>query len=136
MGPANGPPSILSSSPSRVSLINDGSSDAAGIRVFNTLKGKGLPAGVTPVFWENIGSRIKFIFNGGPTPTVTLQPYPTYFEYRNGRHVITMPQAPTPAANFGTVPCTGLGGVTPGGRCGNASLPPAASARIPAYTLP
>ena len=142
----NGPPAVVSPTASpqtRISLINDGSPDAAGIRALNTLNGKDLAAGVTPIFWENIGSQIRFTFDGGPAPSVIVQLYPTYHEYRNGKHVNTFVQAPTPADNFvqtphpfGTVPCLGSGGITPGGRCGYATSPADASARIPNYTVP
>lgn len=37
---------------------------------------------------------------------------------------------------FGTVPGVRTGGITSGGRNGDATLPPDTSARIPAYVLP
>ena len=139
-GPANGPPAIVLSN--RVTLINDGSPDAGAIRAFNTLMGNGVAG--TPVFWENIGSSIKFYFSGATSPVITLQPYPTYYEYRNGRFFGSTAQAAQPAGNFvpnpypfGTVECyTPLVGTTPGGRCGDAVSPADASARIPPYTVP
>ena len=142
-GPANGPPPVPSPTNTRNSLINDGSPDAGAIRAFDTLTGKDLPAGATAVFWENIGTRISFNAGGGPTPTVVVQPYPTYFEYHNGKLVNTTPQASSPLGNFqtnpypfGTVPCLELGGITPGGRCGDASSPADPSARVPQFTAP
>ncbi len=141
-GPANGPPSRLTTN-QRATLINDGSPDSSAIRAFNTLTGKDLPPGVTAVFWEDIGSKIEFRFDGGATPTVVMQPYPTYYEYRNGRFFNRVSQAPSPRGNFqlnpypfGTVSCPGPGGITPGGRCGDASAPADASARTPPYTQP
>jgi hypothetical protein len=140
-GPNNGPPATVG--PTFVSIRNDGSPDAGAIRAFDTLEGKDLPPGVTPVFWENIGSNVRFDAGGGTAPTLTVQPYPTYYEFHNGMLVTTIPQAASPLGDFvtnpypfGTVPCTRLGGTTPGGRCGDASLPRAASARIPPYTIP
>jgi Glucodextranase, domain B/Carboxypeptidase regulatory-like domain len=142
-GPANGPPQVTSPGNDRVSLINDGSPDSGAIRAFDTLTGKDLPAGTTAVFWENIGTRIGFTASGGPTASVVVQPYPTYYEYHNGTLVKTTPQAATPLGNFltnpypfGTVSCLGLGGLTPGGRCGDASSPADSSARVPTFTLP
>jgi len=138
-GPRNGPPPVIMAD--RVSLINDGSPDTGAIRAFNTLTGKGVPS---PVFWENIGSQVRFTSVGGPSPATTLvQPYPTYYEYRNGRRVNVTPQAATPLAHFytnpypfGTASCTLLGGTTPGGRCGDASSPPHPTARTPAFIAP
>ena len=139
-GPANGPPTIISTSNTRVTLINDGSPDAAGIRIFNTLTGNGVPA---PLFWENIGSKITFRYDGGTAPQIVVQPYPTYYDYRNGTQVGTVPQAASPLNNFllnpypfGTVWCSYITGTTPGGRCGDASSPADSSARIPAYIVP
>lgn len=141
-GPNNGPPYAMSSAGDRISLINDGSPDSGAIRAFDTLTGKDLPSGSTSIFWENIGTRISFTASG-PTPTVVVQPYPTYYEYHNGTLVNTTPQAGSPLGNFntnpypfGTVSCIGVGGITPGGRCGDASSPADSSARIPTYTLP
>jgi hypothetical protein len=142
-GPANGPPQTTNVGNTRVSQINDGSPDAGAIRAFDTLTGKDLPPGTTAVFWENIGTRISFSAGGGPTASVVVQPYPTYYEYHNGTLVNTTPQAASPLGNFqtnpypfGTVSCLGVGGLTPGGRCGDASSPADSSARVPTYTLP
>jgi hypothetical protein len=33
-----------------------------------------------PKFWEGIGSRIQFRFDGGVDPVLRLQVYPTYDE--------------------------------------------------------
>ncbi len=140
-GPNNGPPPVIGSD--HVSLINDGSPDSGAIRAFNTLTGKDLPPGQSPVFWENIGSQVRFTAGGGTSATVLVQPYPTYYQYRNGQKVNTTPQAATPLGHFypnpypfGTVPCLGLGGITPGGRCGYASDPAHPSARVPPFTVP
>ncbi len=139
-GDANGPPAIVLSN--RVTLINDGSPDAGAIRAFNTLTGNGVTG--TPVFWENIGSKIQFWLNGATSGTITVQPYPTYYVYRNGKRVTTIPQAAQPIGNFvtnpypfGTVECsTPLRGTTPGGRCGDAESPADSSARVPPYIVP
>jgi hypothetical protein len=81
----------------RVASINDGSPDCDAVKAFNTLTGENVS---NPVFWENIGTKITFWANGGPSPQLVLQPYPTYYEFRNGRLVNTYPQASTPRANF------------------------------------
>lgn len=128
---------------SRFSQINDGSPDALAVMAINVLTGKNLGPGATPVFWEDIGSCIRFTASAATTPIVAVQPYPTYIEFWNGVPVATYPQAPAPIGNFatnphpfGTVPCL-LNG-TPGGRCGNAGPPADPSARIPpsGYTVP
>jgi hypothetical protein len=140
VGPNNGPPANLG--PRTVSMINDGSPDAGAIRAFNTLTGNG----VTPaLFWENIGSSIRFRFDSGTGPAaVVLQPYPTYYVYRNGKLDAVTPQAASPTGNFvtnpypfGTVPCGGVlfPGITPGGRCGDAVSPADLSARTPNYIV-
>lgn len=133
----------IGSSNRTITLINDGSPDAGAIRAFNTLRGKAVaPFGWTPLFWENIGSAIRFRYDGNTEPSVVLQPYPTYYEYRNGKFVHSTPQAASPLANFatnpypfGTVSCIRTGGITPGGRCGDAESTPAGTARVPNYTL-
>ena len=142
-GPANGPEPIMASDSSRYSLINDGSPDAGAVRAFDTLTGKDLGSQKVPVFWENIGSKISFKAAGGSAPSVVLQSYPTYYEYHNGRLVNTTPQAGAPLGNFNTnpypfgiVPCTGIGGTTPGGRCGDATTSADRTARSPNYTSP
>jgi Glucodextranase, domain B len=142
-GPNNGPPPATPAGNSRMSLINDGSPDSGAIRAFNTLTGKDLPPGTTAVFWEDIGTRISFSVGSGSMPTVVLQPYPTYYEFHNGTLVSTRPQAASPLGNFatnpypfGTVSCLGLGGITPGGRCGYATGAAEPSARVPTFTVP
>ena len=98
-----------------------------------------------PKLWENIGSKISFWVQNGVAPVITVQPYPTYYAYRNGVQVNVYPQAATPAAHFypnpypfGTVPCPTPFGNVPGGRCGDAASPADASARVPpsGYTQP
>ena len=144
IGPANGSLPIYEGT--RMSQINDGSPDSKAVRAFNTLEGKDV---TNAVFWENIGSRITFSFDGGPTPQVVLQPYPTYYEYHNGALVHEYPEAGQPVLNFnpnpypsGTVPCTiispldSVGRTTPGGRCGDQASPPDPSARTPSYVQP
>ena len=142
-GPNNGPPPASPGGNTRISLINDGSPDSGAIRAFNTLTGKDLPPGTTAIFWENIGTRISFSVADGTTPNVVLQPYPTYYTYRNGTQVANRPQAASPLGNFatnpypfGTVPCLGVGGITPGGRCGYATGAAEPSARVPPFTVP
>lgn len=124
----------------RVTLINDGSPDAGAIRAFNTLMGKGTEE---KIYWENIGSKLTFKFDGGTRPEFVFQPYPTYYEYYNGRLVKVNRQAPDPRLNFnanpypfGTVPSHRLGGITPGGRDGDAQKAADATARIPPYSVP
>ncbi len=132
----NGPPAVTSTANHRISLINDGSPDAGIIKAFNTLMGNGV---VIPKFWEDIGSQIAFRVDGGAQGLQVYQPYPTYFQYRNGTLVAIVTQHPQPYGNFqsnphpfGTVPCL----ETPGGRCGDAVSPPDPSARVPRYVLP
>jgi hypothetical protein len=126
--------------------INDGSPDAGAVRAFNTLEGEDVSS---PLFWENIGSRMTFSFDGGTSPQLVLQPYPTYYEFHNGSLVHVYPEASTPVANFnpnpypsGTATChqtspfDGITRITPGGRCGDQAAPPDVSARIPSYVQP
>jgi len=136
---------LVTGNNTRVVGINDGSPDAGAIRAFNTLMGKDLPVGQTPLFWENIGSKISLHYDGTSSGDIAVQPYPTYFVYVNGKPTTVIPQAWTPKAHFymfpypfGTVWCVGLGGTTPGGRCGDAASPAEPSAQIPSsgYTLP
>ena len=142
-GPADIGSAGIGASNQTITLINDGSPDSGAIRAFNTLRGKAVaPFGWTPLFWENIGSAIRFRFDGGTAPSLVLQPYPTYYEYRNGKYLGKITQAATPLGNFATNPypfgtlwCVGTQGITPGGRCGNAELPRDPSARIPNYTV-
>ena len=81
-------------------MINDGSPDSGAISAFNTLTGKALPPGSSPVFWENIGTKITFSVANGTAPGLVLQPYPTYYEYRNGIRVSTRPQAASPSGKL------------------------------------
>jgi uncharacterized Zn-binding protein involved in type VI secretion len=138
-GPYN---KAMSVTGSRISAVNDGSPDEGAIRVFNVLMGKDLPPGRPPLFWENIGSSITLTPGAGGriSSVIDAQPYPTYYTYVNGRLVNTQLQAPSPSQHFypnpypfGTVHCTTLFGITPGGRCGFAQLPEHPSARIPAF---
>lgn len=128
--------------PTEVSVINEGSPDAAATRAFNTLMGKDLPAGQTPLFWESIGSAISFKYtpsgDGLVTPHVYVQAYPTYYVYKNGRPFTTHRQAPSPKDHFyrnpypfGTKHCNLVTGTTPGGRCGDAQSEPEPDARVP-----
>jgi len=141
IGPNNGPPHVLPPPGNhRISLINDGSPPANAIRAFNTLAGQGV---ASPVYWENIIFQIRFTWQGGVSATILVQPYPTYYIYRNGRHVNTIAQAASPLGNFapnpypfGTVNCIRPGGITPGGRCGNATATPHASSRIVPVMIP
>lgn len=121
-----------------IGQVNDGSPEAPAIRLFNTLMGKGVSR---PVFWENIGSQIRFTTRG-TAPVIFLQPYPTYSIFRNGRLVSVDPEAREPGENFypkpypfSNQPSAGLFGVTPGGRRGDASSLPSPGARIPAFIV-
>jgi len=143
--PATGAPQFNSS----ISIINDGSHDANAIEAFNTLASLGATAPVlaalgttAPVFWESIGSRITFSAAGGTTPItspqVTVQAYPTYYVYVNGKQTTTYPEASNPTSQFepkpypfGTVSCPRLFGIVPGGRCGDAVSQPDPTALIP-----
>jgi hypothetical protein len=142
-GPANAGSPVLNPNNKIISLIADGSPDAATIRAFNTLTAKDVAPGTTPVFWEDFGAKITFTWGSPTAQAFAVQPYPTYYEYRNGKLVHEKLQALSPLEQFqpnpypfGTVPCSGAGGVTPGGRCGNATLPAEPSARVPTYTQP
>jgi hypothetical protein len=140
-GPANSKYTAFVGGPvDHVSLINDGSPTKAGINAYNDLSGNL----ASPVLWENIGSEILFTWNGGTAPTTKVQPYPTYYVYRNGTLVSTFAQAPSPLANFavnpypfGTVTSGTPPNTVPGGRNGDATSPADLTARIPpsGYTL-
>ena len=132
----------------RISLVNDGSPDAQGIKAFNTLEGLDVP---TPMFWENIGSQIIFTSpgwgnSGGWGPSLPHQPYPSYNEYLNGSYIQTIKEASSPTKNFnpapypfGTVPSTfPFAPTVPGGRGGDASSPPDPTAAPPSgkYIFP
>ena len=77
---------LIDSTPQSMWHINDGSPDASGILVANTLMGNAVPT--NPLFWENIGSRIRFRATGGTEPDVDVQVFPTYYEYHNGRLMV------------------------------------------------
>ena len=99
-GPANG---IIGPTPAvtRISQINDGSPEIPAIRAFNTLLGLDMP---TPLFWQNIGSKITF--NCGATaPVLKAENYPTYYSYWNGRLILPVFfQSRTPNGHFFTNP--------------------------------
>jgi hypothetical protein len=85
----------------RICQINDGSPDANGINVLNELVGDTRHA-AKPIFWENIGSKITFTPKSAEA-NLTVQPYPTYYWYRNGTLVDTgkkFKQADEPTGNF------------------------------------
>ena len=154
-GPANG---LIGPVPAvdHTSQCNDGSPEVPGIRAFNTLTGADV---ATPLFWQNIGSKITFqCGNTAPNPP-THKNYPTYNWYENGLFIVSFAQAKTPLGHFymnpypfGTDPSYGLlpegsGNVPlipgspsfptlPGGRNGLASAPGDASSSTPAYTVP
>jgi hypothetical protein len=137
IGPLNGTGVAVSSD--RTSSINDGSPDNVAVAAFNTLMGKDV-APQSPVFWEDIGSRITFSTQFGPSAIEVMQPYPTYDIFVNGRYAGTRGQAPDPrdvfVSNpypFGTVACSSAFGITPGGRCGNAQAAPDPTARTPDF---
>jgi len=118
--------------------VNEGSPDVNAILMFNTLMGNAVPLG--PTFWESIGSRIRFRYDNGTVPLVSVQVYPTYYEYRNGRFVGAYPQAPSPEGNFflypypfGAVPCNQIPIPHLQGRCGDAVSPEEITARIPPF---
>jgi hypothetical protein len=149
-GPANGLRTVTNSS--RIAQINDGSPDADAVAAFNTLLGKNATVpnkrGILS-YWESIGSQITVSVDGVTSPRIVVQPYPTYYEFRNGKLVNTYLEAPTPSDNFwtnpypsGTQPCVkydyiyGFNRVTPGGRCGDMASPKDVSARTPNYVQP
>jgi len=144
-GPVNGSSTYLIF-PTRSSMVNDGSPDADAVAAFNTLAG----IGQSPVFWENIGSRITFTAANPLSPTIVLQSYPSYNIYVNGALYQSVPEASDPIRQFqtnpypfGTVPCVAVfplpgGGfvtsTTPGGQCG-VEAPPDVSARTPLFIV-
>jgi hypothetical protein len=145
-GPANSGNVLSVQGNARIPQINDGSPESNAATAFNTLTGKDIS---TPVFWENIGSKITFSVGGGTSPQIVMQPYPTYYEYHNGRFFMEYPEALTPRDNFdsnpypsGTAICSivspfdGIIRVTPGGRCGDQHSAPDPSARTPEYVQP
>jgi len=90
-----------------------------------------------------------FWANGDTTPEIVLQPYPSFYEYRNGVLVNVNPQTSEPIGHFygpgdssypvypfGTIDCNAAYGVIPSSRCGDATSPAPPSARIPEYTVP
>jgi hypothetical protein len=121
---------------------------------YTNLTGVGSPSGGTyqwavgPNLAFQGPSKITFTVDGGPSPPITLQAYPTYYEYHNGAFVHEYPEAPTPFLNFfanpfpsGTVLCSkiqpdGSIQITPGGRCGDQASSPDVTARIPSYVQP
>jgi hypothetical protein len=155
-GPANGlvgPVGDLN----HISLCNDGSPDIPGIRAFNTLMAADE---ATPLFWQNIGSKITFKC-GNTAPVFQLpENYPTYYQYQNGIFANSFKQATSPQGHFyanpypfGTYPSYGLppqwpwglpvfpvlgpGFPTlPGGRNGVATTPGDGSSPTPPYTVP
>jgi hypothetical protein len=135
-GPAN-QSSIATSS--QISMVNDGSPDEIAVRAFNTLSGRNV---ASPVFWENIGSRITFAPTGAFSGLQVMQPYPSYNIYVNGTYTGTRAQASDPFQQFvvnpypfGTVSCTRACGITPGGRCGDAVSPAEVTARTPPFVV-
>lgn len=89
---------------------------------------------------ESIGSRIRFRYDSLTEPSISVQVYPTYYEYHNGRLVNEYPQHPEPEGNFvpnpypfGTVPCTTIPFPHAGGRCGDASSTEDMTARTPPF---
>jgi hypothetical protein len=134
-GPLNGPSAPLLQA-NRISLVNDGSPDPGAVEAFNTLMGKDVDPAI-PKFWENIGSRITFTAGSAASERV-YQPYPTYEVFVNGRYSQTFFQAADPIEQFqtnpypfGTVPCPGIFGTTPGGRCGDGHSAPDPTVRQP-----
>ncbi len=155
-GPANG---IIGPVPAtnHISQINDGSPEIPGIRAFNTLTAMDEQ---TPLFWQNIGSKITFKC-GATAPVPINENYPTYYLYQNGSLILPVfKQAKTPNGHFyaspypfGTdisygLPPRGPGDIPlipgipsfpsmNGGRNGIATAPPDDfSVAIPPYTLP
>jgi hypothetical protein len=124
---------FLGSQPGSVWHINDGSPDASGVLSFNTLMGNAVPT--NPLYWENIGSRIRFRANADTQGEIDAQVFPTYHVYRNGRLVNTVHQTGSPTAvftlfpyPFGAVPCTSIPFPHAQGRCGFAGPPVETSA--------
>jgi hypothetical protein len=118
--------------------VNEGSPEASAILAFNTLMGNAVPS--DPKFWESIGSRIRFRFDNRTEPIVSVQVYPTYFEYRNGRYMRKYDQLADPQGvfrrnpyPFGAVPCTGIPFPHWEGRCGDATSPEDVTARVPPF---
>jgi len=118
--------------------VNEGSPDVSPILSFNTLMGNAVS--YDPKFWESIGSRIRFRYDAGTDAEISLQVYPTYYIYYNGRYIETVSQLPDPQGAFtlypypfGAVPCTGIPVPHQQGRCGNATAPEDLTARIPPF---
>ena len=151
-GPATTPLPVISPQSKRVSLIVDGSPDAPAVRAFDTLMGVGV---LESQFWENVGARITFQWNGGTSPELVYSPFPSFYVYRNGLQVSVIPQVPVkdhfygpgdanyPVYPFGTVVCPtcpasscAIFFAIPDSRCGDAASPAHPSARIPPYTVP
>jgi hypothetical protein len=145
-GPATTSVPVVPTSNQRLTMIADASPDADAVRAFDALTAAGV---VDFEVWENVGCRIRFWANGGTSPDLTFQPFPSYYVYRNGGLVSVTPQVPIrdhfygpadanyPVYPFGQVSWTGAAGVPiPDSRCGNAVSPADSTARVPAYTIP
>ncbi len=161
-GPANG---NIGEDPNQtlISQSNDGSPEIPAVRAFNTLMALDVQ---TPLFWQNIGSKITFKCGQATAinPPIT-ENYPTYYQYANGIQVFVRPQAGTPKGHFfanaypfGEYSSYGLppqwpGGLPvlpsvppfpnvpsfptiPGGRNGVATTPGDGSSPTPPYTVP
>jgi len=117
-----------------IAHINDGSPDSDAIKAFDTLTATDLPSGATPVWWENIGSQIRFRMseNMGATAFILTANYPTYYIYTNGRRTSISLQAASELEHLQPDPYP----FGPGGRSGDASSPPANGARRPPWTIP
>lgn len=149
-GPANG---LIGPMPatSRISQSNDGSPDIPAIRAFNTLMAQHM---ATPLFWQNIGSKITFTCGSAAPDIPTRENYPTYYWCGNGVFIRRFIQWPTPKGHFyanaypfGEYPSYGLlpeifGGPLsfpdlPGGRNGIATTAgDDPSSPTPPYTVP
>jgi|GEM_PF-5393037 len=81
IGPYNQPPTVVCTTTPRAVVINDGSPDSGAVRAFHTLMGQSPPVGPS-LFWESIGSQIKYRPDGSTNPEIIVQPYPTYYVYR------------------------------------------------------
>lgn len=128
-----------------VELINDGSPDAHAVGAFDTLLGRNLPNGHSPLLWEDIGSKIRFDWNGGTKPMLTpliFANFPTYWVYNNGKLLDVEPQAANPSDHFTANPYPfGLSALyTPAGasyfyNVGDANVAPPLDADVPPYTI-
>lgn len=115
---------------SYVSHVNDGSPDARGVRSFTALEGLD---SVSPIYWEDIGSKITFECKYPWTgPKFVVQPYPTYTPYTNGVVDEPFPEASTPLKNFNAHPYP-FGN---GGRNGDGTQSAAPDAGTPPFVQP